>query len=453
MCFLSRLLALTLIVALLSEASHAVARTSAGDLVWQDHFDLASGQDVARAVAAGKRRVVAVGSAQNGAGNDDFLVRVYDAKTGTLLWNDLVDIAGGEDAATAVVMQDDRIIVAGTGTDATGGHLLILRSYIAKTGTLAWEDRVSVATVNGLALGGSHVVVAGTITDAAGNPRLAVRAYIAKSGVLDWHDEPAPPAGFVHFGGASRGVTIQGERVFVVGTVRTPAELGDSNPTCLVRAYVTRNGKLDWESLHLPTRCSATAIATDGKRVIIAALGAVNLDDFLVQSYDAETGQFLWEDRTSVGTGFDNAAVAVDIERRRAFVAGWVRWVPGTSNQEAFLVRAYNTESGILRWEDQYPSPQICICNAHDVVVDSGGVFAVGHAAPPGTWVVRAYDAKQGGLLWSDNFAPVGGTGPNPFAPQGALAVAADEGRIFVAGSGINATGNADFILRAYDAK
>jgi len=195
------------------------------------------------------------------------------------------------------------------------------------------------------------------------------------------------------------------------------------------------------------------AIAAARKHVIVAAVGGAALDDFLVQSYDAVTGHFLWEDRTFVSTAFDNEAVAVDIEARRAFVAGWVLWLPGTSNQEAFLVRAYDTDSGILRWEDQFPSPQICICNAHDVVVDHGRVIAVGHAAPPGAWIVRAHDAKRGDLLWSDNFAPVGGTGSNAFAIQGARAVAADGGRVFVVGSGINAGGNADFIVRTYDAK
>lgn len=51
-------------------------------------------------------------------------------------------------------------------------------------------------------------------------------------------------------------------------------------------------------------------------------------------------------------TGLNNEAVAVDIERRLAFVAGWVRWVPGTGNREAFLVRAYDTKTGNLDWED-----------------------------------------------------------------------------------------------------
>jgi outer membrane protein assembly factor BamB len=124
------------------------------------------------------------------------------------------------------------------------------------------------------------------------------------------------------------------------------------------------------------------AIAAAGKHVIVAAVGGAALDDFRVQSYDAVTGQFLWEDRTFVSTGFDNEAVAVDIAARRAFVAGWVLWVPGTSNQEAFLVRAYDTDSGILRWRISI-SPQKCICNAlmlWSIMATSSPL----NAAPPG---------------------------------------------------------------------
>jgi len=74
-------------------------------------------------------------------GDSDFLVRTYDANTGTLLWTDLVDVAGGDDAARAVALDDARVFVAGVGVDGSGTGLLILRAYIANTGTLAWENR------------------------------------------------------------------------------------------------------------------------------------------------------------------------------------------------------------------------------------------------------------------------------------------------------------------------
>jgi hypothetical protein len=448
------LLSLVLGFILVPTLTAAAARTDRGELLWEDHFDGANGEDVARAVAAGNGRVFAVGSAGEAAGNTDFVVRAYDAKTGRLLWTDRVDLGESSDGATAVVLDGDRVIVAGTGVDGTGANRLLLRAYDAKTGELEWEDRPTLATFNGLAVAGRHAVVAGTVIGPTGHGRLVVRGYIAKTGALAWQDQPSPPAGYDSFSGtgfglASRGVVIHRRTAFVAGTVRLPSPVFD--PSCLVRAYDVRNGVLEWQAIHdSPQSCEVMAIATDGKRVILAALGGFALDDFMAQSYDAETGQFLWEDRTFVGTGFGNAAVAVDIERRLAFVAGWVRWVPGRFNQEAFLVRAYDTEAGTLAWEDQYPSPQLCLCHAHDVVVEKGQVIAVG--VGPGTWLVRAYDARNGSLRWSDEFAPVGATS-NEFLLGGAVAVAIDSGGVFVAGSGTNASGNSDFILRAYDAK
>jgi len=110
---------------------------------------------VMRSLGPSRREMVGsspVGSAQNAAGNNDFIVRAHDAKTGRLLWQDLVDVAGGDDAATAVVLHDDRVFVVGRGMDATGGHRLLLRAYNAKSGELAWEDRSPLATVDGLAM-------------------------------------------------------------------------------------------------------------------------------------------------------------------------------------------------------------------------------------------------------------------------------------------------------------
>jgi hypothetical protein len=443
-----RLFALALIAcACLLPTSPAHARTDAGDLLWQDRFDLAGGEDIARAVAAANGRVVVVGSAQNAAGNSDFVVRAYDAKSGALLWKDRVDVAGGDDAATAVVLDDDRVIVAGTGIDPTGGSRLLLRVYIAKNGQLAWEDRPGIVAFNGLAADGAHVVVAVTTTDSTGNPQLVVRAYVAKNGIIGWQDQPQTPIGYGGLGGATRGVIIHGQRAFVVGTTRMSG--GEHFVSCFVRAYVVKTGQPIWDSLHRPpSQCIAEAIATDGKRVIVAARGATGLDDYLAQSYDAETGQFLWEDRTFVSTGYGNAAVAADTERRQAFVVGWVMSVNVPGNREAFLVRAYDADTGTMNWEDQFRSYPESFDHAHDVVVEKNRVIAVG--AGGGTWLVRAYDAKGGDLLWSDEFAPVGGI---PNLASGALAVAADGGKIFVAGSGLNANGNADFIVRAYDAK
>ena len=91
------------------------------------------------------------------------------------------------------------------------------------------------------------------------------------------------------------------------------------------------------------------AIAATRKHVIVAAVGGVALTIFSCSPMTPQAASSSGRSAHFVSTGFDNEAVAVDIEARRAFVAGWVRWLPGSNNQEAFLVRAYDTDSGILR--------------------------------------------------------------------------------------------------------
>jgi outer membrane protein assembly factor BamB len=437
----------------------ANARTVGGDLLWQNQVNLIAGEVIAQTIAAGNGRVATVGSAQNVDGNSDLLVRVYEAATGVALWEDRVDVEGGDDGATAVVVEGSRLIVGGSSVDGTGTSQLILRAYTAKTGVMEWEARSLQDLLIGLAVAGTRVLVTGSTTNLSGSPSLFVRAYIARSGELDWeNDQPILPQGYDQFSLAPQ-VAVHGQRVFLVGTARMASP--DFNPTCVVRAHNVRSGQIIWESLH-PTACRAMAIATDGKRVVIAGQGTAGLDDINTQSFDADTGEFLWEARSGITSGFENALVAVDIERKLAFVAGWIRWVPGSQNQEAFLVRAYHAETGVLHWEDQFPGPDPfvarCLCHGRDLVAQNGRVVVVGVAVfslahGPGTWLVRTYDAKDGNLLWADDFTTAGGVGGTPYSSRGGLGVAIDGGRTFVIGAGINADGETDSILRAYDLK
>jgi PQQ-like domain len=451
-----RLPALLLGSLLLLTAPEAWAKTEAGDLLWQDQVDFAGGADAALAVAAAGERVVAVGSAQNAAGNTDFVVRAYDAKTGALLWKDQVNAGGANDAASAVVIEGDVVVVGGTSQPVTGSPRLILRAYAVKNGKLAWEDRSALQSFNGLASVGSRVLITGTTATTTGATRLFVRGYVTKTGVIAWQDRPAPPVGYDNVVGAPRGLVVSGHNAYVTGTVTGPG----ATTSCHVRSYDAPDGDLNWATVHV-SPCRALAIAADGRRVIVAGQGSIALDDLHVQAYDADNGGFLWEMRSGVGTGFANAVIAADLEHRLTFVAGWIRWVPGSFNQEAFLVQAYDSATGILRWEDQFPGSnpfvQRCLCHARDLVTQNHRVFAVGigafNAGPLGTWVVRSYDARNGDILFDDEFQPVGGVGSSPFGMTGGLAVAVDGGRAFVAGAGLNAAGNSDFTLRVYDAK
>jgi outer membrane protein assembly factor BamB len=429
-------------------AAPAQARTDGGDLLWQDEFDLAAGRDGATSVAADSSRVVALGFAQNSAGFFDLTVRAYDAQTGALLWKDRVDLPNGNMSADAVVMEGQRVLVSGNSVDATGHNEAIVRAYVARTGVLAWEDRWS-GVARGLAVLGNRVVVGGHIVD-AGVSHSLVRAYAANDGIVIWEDRPLPPPGSTDESGF--GVTLHGKKAFVTAGVVLAPSSSEGATACSVRAYDLTDGDLLWQSLDvIGGRCAPTGIATDGRAVVLSAAGGPGGDEFDAISFDARTGAFLWRDRSS-GTPFFQLAMSVDVEHHVAFVIGWIITEvppPQTRFQESLLLKAYDTTTGELRWEDRFLLPEGCFCHGFDVVADKGRVFAFGKTAfrVAETWLVRAYDAKSGDLLWNDEFLPAAG------ASTGFGAIAADGGRVFVASSAWSASGNTDFVVRAYDAK
>lgn len=383
----------------------ARAWRAGGDLLWE----VATGG----VLAASNGRAVMAGAAG---------VQIFDGESGNLLWQDSF-------VGVKTVVTDSRQVIA-VGANA-------IRAYEARNGFLDWQSPLAAGTViNAAQMKGNQLLVSGTAIDATGTVQLLLRAYDVQNGQIDWEDQSLPPNTTGSAGSVSqKSLSIDGARAYVAATVGQ----GPFNTVaCLVRAYDRSGGNLIWESVSNET-CRANAVAAHAKQVILAGIGSPFPDDFLVRSYDANTGELLWQNRTLVSTGFDNEAVAVDDEGKRAFVAGWVRWVPGMLNQEAFLVRAYNMKTGELDWEDQYPgSIRLCLCHAHDIVVQDGRVYAVGGGvgAGPAVFIVRVYDAGSGKLQWQTDL-PAGVYGD-------ARSVAVDRGVVFAANAGV---------LRAFEAK
>jgi outer membrane protein assembly factor BamB len=199
-------------------------------------------------------------------------------------------------------------------------------------------------------------------------------------------------------------------------STRTPSQ-------SLVRAYDAGTGAVLWTDRFDSTGFDqALAIAADAGRVFAAGQGGDN-QDFLVRAYDAATGTLLWQDQFD-GGGLD-VALAVAAQSGRVFAAG--------SGGTQFLVRAYDAANGSPLWQDMV---NLSIFGAQAIAVDSSRVIVAAE-----NFTVRAYDAATGGFLWQDKFAD--GVRAN--------AVAAEQGRVFVAGRGVGMGGGA-FLAVAYDA-
>ncbi|MEE9269443.1 MAG: PQQ-binding-like beta-propeller repeat protein [Candidatus Krumholzibacteria bacterium] len=274
---------------------------STGTLLWNDQFDLAGGDDQGFAIAAEGSAVAITGFGQSVNGDFDFLVRTYDAITGTLLWQDQFDQASGDDAGISLAMGSGLVLASGVaGADSTcdffantGDCDFAVRAYDATTGTLLWEERLDLAgdfdISFDIATRGGRAFAVGMGTNAAGNGDLLVRAYDARTGMLHWQDQIDTVGGndFVS------AVALNNNHVFVSGHQASDASCGlffGGNCDFAVRAYDARNGALAWVDQR-PTvggNDLAFAIAASGVRVFsVGRVTNANGDfDFFVRAYD-----------------------------------------------------------------------------------------------------------------------------------------------------------------------
>ena len=206
-------------------------------------------------------------------------------------------------------------------------------------------------------------------------------------------------------------------------------------------------GDLRWEDQFDLAGRSDTALkmALQAERVFVvgASQNAAGNFDFIVRAHDARTGALAWQDVVDKA-GLRDVATDVVTAGDRVVVGGETRTTAGNDD---LLVRTYHAESGELVWEDQFD-----LARRRDglraLAIDAGRVFAAGHARRPGIFrlfLLRAYDAHDGSLLWQDEFA-------KPLGEHEAFAVAAHGGRAFAYGAGRTGDSCQDF-LRGYDAR
>ena len=230
---------------------------------------------------------------------------------------------------------------------------------------------------------------------------------------------------------------VEGQgRVFAAG----------GGPDILLQAYEGSDGTLDWED-----RLSSAegydfirieSVALGNGRVFAAGWGprAGQDRDFIVRAYAAETGAILWEDRFHKGTQDFAYGISTDTQGMRVFAVG----TAGSGTQD-FVVRAYEARTGALIWQDDLESEGDDV--AFSVTTGQGRVFVAGRRGDlwSGDFVVRAYNAKSGALIWQDEFDQAGFS-------DSALAIAEKEGKVFAVGQGFSGLGGVNnFVVRGYD--
>jgi outer membrane protein assembly factor BamB len=182
-----------------------------------------------------------------------------------------------------------------------------------------------------------------------------------------------------------------------------------------------------------------TALAAQGTTAVAVGIGydAGFNDVWVVRAYDTRDGALRWQDQLPAGGNSGTPPRAVALAGQRAFVAGTAF---GTT--AGVLVRAYDLGTGALTWEHRSDDGRVDE-DALAVAAHGALVFVAGHAGEEG--FVRAYAANTGDLVWEDRF------GGECCGLVSALAV--HDSRLFAAGTVRKGapTFDLDFVLRAYD--
>jgi outer membrane protein assembly factor BamB len=312
-----------------------------GTLLWNSVWD-AGRDDLPQAIVAGPTAVIVVGYGGNSPGHAlNFIVRAYDPKDGTVLWEDRVERTDLATAAWAVAITRNRVFVAGNTISQTNTRDLLLRVYNVASGALLWETTRPLTSPTEIKASGGRVFLAGSSSDHS-----FVGAWDAKSGALLWEDNSTDPGIFLD-------ISVKGDRVVAAGS---------SQSTVLVRAYDVEDGRLEWQD---QTSCGksdrATGVALNDRAVYV--VGSCSQDfvysEMLVRSYGANDGTMLWEDRSHRTGGFLSVSGAVDVAlgRNRLFVAGseTEETSLGGGPVQEFVVRAYDIQADGLTCSSETP--------------------------------------------------------------------------------------------------
>src|SRR3989338_4688646 len=112
----------------------------------------------------------------------------------------------------------------------------------------------------------------------------------------------------------------------------------------------------------------------------------------------------LWQDVYNREGNLLDYAADVAVKDGRVFVVGDSETTAGSS---AFTVRAYDAKNGSLLWESNYDREGGLFDMSWGMTVKDNRVFAVGTTetdASGAAFAVRALDATNGNLLWEDNY-------------------------------------------------
>lgn len=347
-----------------------------GFLQWQDPvFDGQHLSGEAFDVTVAGHRVFVVGQI-----GTSFSVRAYHESSGNIIWEDHFNRQGQLDKAVAVAVEGDKVFVVGRSSTTDGGYAFAVRAYDVATGILQWEDHDNqsgiFASAFAVAVRSNRVFVAGysgSIIEQGPGSTFTVRVYDVGTGSLIWQDLVRGPDAGQDFNEALA-VAVSDDTVFVVGKL---SQIDCTNIVCTtfaVMAYDVAGDGSGQPSRRWIDSFSGEVVADEpgninvaydvvlsGDRVFVAGKTQTNAGGsaFTVRSYDAATGNLLWEDRYDRHGKRPDYASAITAYGNSVYVVGITN---SSSGHDDFTLRIYDADGNgagepVLLAEDHVDGP------------------------------------------------------------------------------------------------
>lgn len=386
----------------------AEARAGGPTLLWEDRFPAAAvaGVHLTMTLEIRGSRVYLAVSTPPVAGWE---VRAYEAESGRLDWNAAPKSAADADSISSLVATTGRVVAVGPKA---------LRALAAGSGRRVWRRPFPGRAepfndVRASALG-TRLFVTGMKTDAEGEDHYRVWAHHAVSGELLWKDH--------RNSGEPHATAAAARRLFVAGY--SP---NDVSALLLVRAYGARRGERLWERILGPPGGSgaAQAAAASEQSVFVAgpAQDASRVGGFYVAALRASNGQPLWEHFHAI-EDLRARITASALTSTGEVLAAAASVNPSSTAPDWSVLRAYRADTGDLLWDLEEPG----IADTAALAPLAAGVLAVGSTLDVDPFdrrmLVRAFDAETGALRFEDAGFDLGTFG-SCAATSGDLAVVA----------------------------
>jgi glucose dehydrogenase len=410
---------------------HAFAQAP---LLWELQEDINGGVDFARAISLSGRAAVIVGNGGvplQGTNESDLVIQALSRTTGAIKWSDETFLSIGSVEPLFVATRKNTAYVAGTLREPNDLRSAILvRAYDVPTGALLWQNvwhagqGIDTDHPTGIFATPTVVLVTGYSENATRDGLASViRAYDRLNGNVLWEDRSGSTATDVI------GLTIAAtrNRVFLAGTISPTSN--SSLRDLFVRALDAATGAVVWEVTRQST-IPARLLVQSGL-VIVGGSAAANT---FLGAFSAATGIVVWQDMAP--TAGADADIAVSGFRIAAAI----------NSGSQFAVRVLDMRNGILQWQERSAAGAGFHEHALAVGINSDAVFIAGNSGQDfgnSQFLVQAYDAATGNLLWDDR---------SHASPQTtAVDLAVGKFRLFVAGSTTNSATGTDFLIRVYD--